>query len=67
MKAALDLLEQSGHGKRRAVILGDMLELGDISERAHREIGEYAAKRTDIFIGVGSLQIVLKRVHCKGL
>lgn len=66
MKAALDLLEQSGHGKRRAVILGDMLELGDISERAHREIGEYAAKRTDIFIGVGSFADSFKEGALQG-
>ena len=48
MKAALDLLEQSGHGKRR-VILGDMLELGDISERAHREIGGICCKENRYF------------------
>jgi UDP-N-acetylmuramoyl-tripeptide--D-alanyl-D-alanine ligase len=54
MKAALDILSQSGLGKKRAVIFGDMLELGGLSERAHRDIGKYAADRVDVFIAVGS-------------
>jgi UDP-N-acetylmuramoyl-tripeptide--D-alanyl-D-alanine ligase len=54
MKAALDLLSQRGRDKKRAVILGDMLELGELSEIAHRDIGKYAAERADVFIAVGS-------------
>src|SRR6266702_617710 len=43
MKAALrTLVELDADGKRIAV-LGEMLELGDESERGHREVGETAA------------------------
>jgi UDP-N-acetylmuramoyl-tripeptide--D-alanyl-D-alanine ligase len=54
MKAALDLLSQRGQGKKRAVILGDMLELGEFSQKYHREVGKYVAERADVFIAVGS-------------
>lgn len=54
MKAALNLLDQIGQGKKRAVILGDMLELGDLSNKAHRDIGRYAAERADVLIAIGS-------------
>lgn len=53
VKAAIDLLAEGGKDKKKAVILGDMLELGDYSSRAHFEIGYYAASKTDIFIAVG--------------
>lgn len=43
LRHALDLLcEMPASGKRVAVV-GDMLELGDVSEAEHREIGRYAA------------------------
>ncbi len=32
-------------GKRKIAMLGDMLELGDFSEEAHREIGHLLAER----------------------
>ncbi|MDD4569024.1 MAG: UDP-N-acetylmuramoyl-tripeptide--D-alanyl-D-alanine ligase [Tepidanaerobacteraceae bacterium] len=54
MKAALDFLTQISQGKKRAVILGDMLELGDLSERAHCDIGMYAAKRAEVLVAVGN-------------
>jgi len=41
--AALHVLRETASGRRIAV-LGDMLELGDWSERAHREVGEMAAQ-----------------------
>lgn len=43
MKASLDALKTICKGRAFAV-LGDMLELGDYSEAAHREVGEKAAK-----------------------
>ena len=42
MRAGLATLGQQGTGRRMA-LLGDMLELGSTSGRAHREIGAFAA------------------------
>lgn len=44
MRAALDTLTDIAGG-RTIAILGDMLELGDISEEAHRQIGWYVAEK----------------------
>src|SRR3989475_7239924 len=54
MKAALrTLVELDAYGKRIAV-LGEMLELGDESECAHREVGENAAAlKIDHLIAIG--------------
>ncbi|NLN96896.1 MAG: UDP-N-acetylmuramoyl-tripeptide--D-alanyl-D-alanine ligase [Eubacteriaceae bacterium] len=40
--------------KRTIGVLGDMLEMGDLSETAHREIGQQAKKVLDILIAVGA-------------
>lgn len=60
MKAALKLLNQRGQGKKKAAVLGDMLELGELAEKAHFEIGEYAAKSSDIIIAVGNFSESIK-------
>ncbi len=53
MKAALDVLSEMG-SSRRIAVLGDMLELGDWSERAHLDTGTQAArKEIDYIITVG--------------
>lgn len=68
MRAALDLLDhlkggparQSPDGSRRLAggrkiaVIGDMREIGNISNEAHRLIGEYAKQVADIVIAVGS-------------
>ena len=51
--AVLESFKDYGQG-RRIAILGDMLELGDISEIKHREIGEKALKESDICIFIGN-------------
>ena len=56
MKAALrTLVELDADGKRIAV-LGEMRELGDESERGHREVGETAAAlKIDQLIAIGNV------------
>jgi UDP-N-acetylmuramoyl-tripeptide--D-alanyl-D-alanine ligase len=50
------LLEGSEGAKRRIVVAGEMLELGDDAERLHVETGEkIAAKKVDMLIGVRGL------------
>jgi UDP-N-acetylmuramoyl-tripeptide--D-alanyl-D-alanine ligase len=52
--AALDTLAAQGGTGRLIVVLGDMLELGDIAVEAHREIGRrVAALGPALFIGLG--------------
>jgi len=51
MKAALSALSTT-RGRKLAV-LGDMLELGEATATAHREIGMRAAKVADVIITVG--------------
>ena len=49
MRAALETLKEVGTTKaRRVVVLGDMLELGEHTEREHREIGAVLTARRDI-------------------
>lgn len=43
MKAAIETLSGMAKG-RKVAVLGDMLELGDISEKAHREVGREVAE-----------------------
>jgi UDP-N-acetylmuramoyl-tripeptide--D-alanyl-D-alanine ligase len=49
--AALNLLAELDG--RRIVVLGDMLELGEIEEEAHRTVGRRVAEVADLLISVG--------------
>jgi UDP-N-acetylmuramoyl-tripeptide--D-alanyl-D-alanine ligase len=51
MFAALDLL--ASLPGRKVAILGEMLELGEGSEAAHRAVGAYAGERADLLIAEG--------------
>ncbi len=53
-KAALDLLETSGKGRKIAV-LGEMLEMGKMAPSAHHEIGAYAKQKADFLVSIGDL------------
>lgn len=50
---ALETLESIEISGRRIVVMGDMLELGEFSESAHRNVGIAAAKFADLLIVVG--------------
>lgn len=43
VKAALQVLADQSQSKRRIAVLGDMLELGELSSKAHQEIGHAVA------------------------
>ena len=54
MSAALVTLGAATEARRRVVVLGDMLELGEISESAHRDMGRaVAASGAAEFVGMG--------------
>ena len=53
MKSALDTLMNTP-GERHVALLAGMNELGDDSEKYHREVGEYVkTKNPDVLIGIG--------------
>lgn len=52
MKAALDVLCDA-EGKRKVAILGTMLELGEKSKDAHRDVAAYATEKADLLIVTG--------------
>jgi UDP-N-acetylmuramoyl-tripeptide--D-alanyl-D-alanine ligase len=53
MQLGLDTLSKRPH--RRVAILGDMKELGQQSQRYHRDVAEYARMRADVIVGIGAL------------
>ncbi len=55
MRAALETLRMVSNGRRTVAILGDMKELGDWSDVAHRVVGETAAREgVDLLVCVGA-------------
>ncbi len=68
MRAGISVLRESD-GNRKIALLGDMLELGDYSEQAHFEIGQFASGLDGVFtVGKASEQInrgadVLNKQH----
>ena len=54
MHLALETLQQVLPGPvRRVAILGDMLELGEYTELAHRAVGDFAGSFVDVLVCVG--------------
>lgn len=53
MRNALSVLKTL-KAKRKIAVIGDMREIGKISAQAHTEIGQEAAKISDMVVGVGS-------------
>ena len=55
MQAALDTVKALPVQGRRVAVLGDMLELGQSSERYHKQIGAFAAQcHVDVLVCVGN-------------
>lgn len=52
MKAALTVLKDM-QGNRKIAVLGDMLEMGNYAEQAHREVGQAVAGNIDFLITRG--------------
>lgn len=52
MKASIETFRELD-AKRKVGILADMLELGDISEESHKEIGSLASEIFDVIICIG--------------
>jgi UDP-N-acetylmuramoyl-tripeptide--D-alanyl-D-alanine ligase len=73
MEAAIKTLVSLRSGKKAVAVIGDMLELGEASSEAHREIGRLAAQlKVDLLITIGdlakhvekgALQAGMKREH----
>jgi UDP-N-acetylmuramoyl-tripeptide--D-alanyl-D-alanine ligase len=56
VSSALKVLSEIGANKRKWAVLGDMLELGDWAEDAHREIGmQVSESGIDYLVGIGDL------------
>mgnify|MGYP000907684964 CR=1 FL=1 len=56
VSSAIRVLCEIGAGRRKWAVLGDMLELGDWAEEAHREIGMQVAEAgIDYLVAVGDL------------
>ena len=53
MERSLQALRELKGAKRKIAILGDMLELGKYSVRAHEDVGEDVSRTADILITVG--------------
>ena len=49
----IKILRDNGNYQRLVLILGDMLELGAVSKRAHINLGREAVKTADLVITVG--------------
>jgi UDP-N-acetylmuramyl pentapeptide synthase len=65
MLAALSLLEDIGP-KRRLAVLGDMRELGAVSDDEHRVIGRRAGALLDVLITYGDLARIMAEEAATG-
>ena len=66
-RRALEYLSDAFSDLRKAVVLGDMLELGREAPAWHREIGDRVVQISpDVFIGVGSqMRLALRHVKAR--
>ena len=65
-KGALDTIASMKITGRKAVVFGDMLELGDKAEEYHAELGrDFAASEVDFLVLLGSFAAVVKDAAVK--
>ncbi len=64
----LDVL-RSEPARRRIAVLGEMRELGQMSEQLHRQLGEYAAQvGIDVVVGIhGAAKYIVESAQKAGL
>ena len=69
MQAAITTMRYMQCEGKKIAILGDMLELGNVSRKSHEEVGEkVAASDIDILIGVGDYSNhMIKAAETKGM
>ncbi|HEY7303679.1 MAG TPA: UDP-N-acetylmuramoyl-tripeptide--D-alanyl-D-alanine ligase [Bryobacteraceae bacterium] len=67
-RSMLDVLRDEP-ARRRIAVLGEMLELGHMAERLHRELGAYAAQSgVDVLVGVrGASRLMVEEAQKAGL
>lgn len=53
MRAALSNFPEPKEGGKKIAVLGTMVELGHLSENAHREVGRFAQKYADHLLALG--------------
>ncbi len=62
MEAAIKTLVSLKSGRKAIAVIGDMLELGEASAEAHREIGRTAARfKVDLLITIGELATFVEK------
>lgn len=62
MNAAIDVISSTSCSGKRYCVLGDMLELGEISEQAHVEVGKAVARsKVDVLLCLGEQAKEIKR------
>ncbi|MBT5831083.1 MAG: UDP-N-acetylmuramoyl-tripeptide--D-alanyl-D-alanine ligase [Candidatus Latescibacteria bacterium] len=70
MQAALDVLAdiEIPEGGRRIAILGDMRELGEITDQAHQDLGKETASKADVLFALGDhAHLVIEAAQSAGL
>jgi UDP-N-acetylmuramoyl-tripeptide--D-alanyl-D-alanine ligase len=61
-RAAIELLQGTGSGRQRVIVLGTMRELGAASEQCHADIAHIAlASGADIVAGIGEFAPALEK------
>ncbi len=67
-RSMLDVLREEP-AKRRIAVLGEMLELGRMTERLHRDLGAYAAQSgVDVLVGIcGVSRLMVEAAKSAGL